>query len=106
MTVAEKLFTTPRKIVDPVVRICLVGTDEQGQAQSVGEFAPSLALTPVRAMNLTVAYGFFPPDDFPACPPKADLDAYTDDTSGTVDPPAISDECMTSVLVALTGFMG
>lgn len=81
-------------------------TDEQGQAQSVGEFAPSLALTPVRAMNLTVAYGFFPPGDFPACPPKADLDAYTDDTSGTVDPPAISDECMTSVLVALTGFMG
>ena len=70
------------------------------------EFASSLPLTPVRAMNLMVAYGFFPPGDFPACPPKADLDAYTDDTSGTVDPPAISDECMTSVLVALTGFMG
>ena len=98
-----KATCTAPSTYDEATETC---TDEQGQAQSVGEFAPSLALTPVRAMNLTVAYGFFPPDDFPACPPKADLDAYTDDTSGTVDPPAISDECMTSVLVALTGFMG
>lgn len=98
-----KATCTAPSTYDEATEAC---TDEQGQAQSVGEFAPSLAMTPVRAINLTLAYGFFPPDDFPACPPKADLDAYTDDTSGTVDPPAISDECMTSVLVALTGFMG
>ena len=98
-----KATCTAPSTYDEATETC---TDEQGQAQSVREFASSLPLTPVRAMNLTVAYGFFPPGDFPACPPKADLDAYTDDTSGTVDPPAISDECMTSVLVALTGFMG
>ena len=98
-----KATCTAPSTYDEATETC---TDEQGEAQSVREFASSLPLTPVRAMNLMVAYGFFPPDDFPACPPKADVDAYTDDTSGTVDPPAISDECMTSVLVALTGFFG
>ena len=98
-----KATCTAPSTYDEATETC---TDEQGVAQSVREFASSLPLTPVRAMNLMLAYGFFPPDDFPACPPKADVDAYTDDTSGTVDPPAISDECMTSVLVALTGFLG
>ena len=96
-----KAACTAPSAYDEATETC---TDEQGEATSVSEL--SFEFAPVRAMQVSIAYAVLPPEGFPACPPKADVDAYTDDTSGTVDPPAISDECMTSVLVALTGFFG
>ena len=94
-----KATCTAPSTYDEATETC---TDDQGEATTVGQISSSLATTPGRVMSLTLAYGFFPPEDFPACPSKADVDAYSENSSGTLDPPAISDECLTSVLVALT----
>ena len=58
--------------------------------------------TPVSAMPVSIAYMVFTPERFAACPPKVDMAAYQNDTGNAVTPPPVSDECRTSVLVALT----
>jgi hypothetical protein len=44
----------------------------------------------------------FTPEKFAACPPKVDMAAYQNDIGNAVTPPPVSDECLTSVLVAIT----
>jgi len=57
-------------------------------------------------MQVSLAYMVSSPEKFPACPAKADMDAYQNDDSNQLDPPEVSDECLTSVLVALTKLGG
>ena len=76
-------------------------TDDKGEATSVTEL--NFDYTPVRAMQVSFAYFAFPPEKFPDCPSQADMDAYQNDESNELPPPPVSDACLTSVLVALTG---
>ena len=88
---------------DQATEVC---TDKDGQAMSVREMTAGFSLTPVRVMQVGLAYAFFTPEKFSACPSKADMDTYQNDKSNTVDPPTVSDECLTSVLVAMTSVVG
>ena len=81
-------------------------TDANGEEMNVNQLTAGLSLTPVRAVNVAMAYALLPPEKFTTCPSKTDMDAYTNDTSNKVASPPISDECLTSVLVALTSVVG
>jgi hypothetical protein len=81
-------------------------TDDQGEAQTVSQFTAALSLIPVRVSLPAFAYAIFPPDKLPACPAKADVDAYVNDEGTTVEPPTVSDECLASVMVLMTSMAG
>jgi hypothetical protein len=98
-----KTSCTAPSTYDQATETC---TDDQGEAQTVSQFTAALSLIPVRVSLPAFAYAIFPPDKLPACPPKADVDAYLNDEGTTVEPPTVSDECLASVMVLMTSMAG
>ena len=98
-----KTSCTAPSTYDQATETC---TDDQGEAQTVSQFTAGLSLIPVRVSLPAFAYAIFPPDKLPACPPKADVDAYLNDQGTTVEPPTVSDECLASVMVLMTSMAG
>ena len=98
-----KASCTAPSTYDQATETC---TDDQGEPQSVSQFTAALSLIPVRVSLPAFAYAIFPPDKLPACPAKADVDAYLNDEGTTVEPPTVSDECLASVMVLMTSMAG
>ena len=98
-----KASCTAPSTYDQATETC---TDDQGEPQTVSQFTAALSLIPVRVSLPAFAYAIFPPDKLPACPPKADVDAYLNDEGTTVEPPTVSDECLASVMVLMTSMAG
>ena len=98
-----KATCTAPSTYDDAVQSC---TDEKGEPQTLSQFTVALEMTPVRVTFPAIAYAIFPPEKFPACPSKADIDAYVNDAGTTLQPPTVTDECLTSVMVLMTTAAG